>query len=177
MSVASPASIVRHPALSLNLQACGSDGIGKLRQDHGCEPLRVAVAAFRLVCETLGEQRPHRIKGTQIHPSQRQACGVTGIVGDGQRIDSIRAGWHGILVLWVAMSLLTVPTRASRAARQWRKRRVSHGLTAKALRMRAQEFMRAIFSREKRYFPEERQATRNQMPSNGLWVRIPCPPL
>ena len=95
MLAARPASIVLHPALSLNLQAGGSDGIGKLRQDHGCEPLRVAAAAFRLACETLGENRPQRVERPKVEPSQRQAGGEAGVVGNCHGINSIRAGWHG----------------------------------------------------------------------------------
>ncbi len=95
MSAACPGSIVAHPALSLDLQACSMHGGIELRQDHGCEPVRVAVATLRLGSESLGEDRSQRVKRPKVEPSQRQPCGVKGIVGNGQRIDSIRAGWHG----------------------------------------------------------------------------------
>jgi len=88
-------SIVRHPALGLDLKTSAPHGIGKLRQDHGCELLSVALTSAGLIGESFRKDHSQWVERPQVHSSQRQPCGVKGIAGNGQSIDSIRAGWHG----------------------------------------------------------------------------------
>jgi hypothetical protein len=109
-------SSVLQPALSLDLQAGRMHGICKLGANDIGQGVRVAVAAASLTGEPLGEDHAQRVERPQIHSPQRQAGGVQGIMGDGQRIDSVGAGWHGHPP--VVGATITVLTMASGAAAQ-----------------------------------------------------------
>jgi hypothetical protein len=82
-------SLVAHVALGLDLDLSVSHGSGELRLDRLGNAVRIAVAAFGLAGESLGEDHSQRIKPPQVHPSQRQAGGVAGIVGDDQPINTL----------------------------------------------------------------------------------------